>query len=103
MGKEPTIIAATGDTWETIAARELGNRTLGDELAGYNGYAGHMAVPVGLEVKLPYRGAAPESAAEKRARLQREIDELPDDPKPATTNGKGAKGKGSPAPDPAGS
>lgn len=71
-----TITARPGDTWESIAARELGNKTLGDEVAGFNGTAGHTAVPEGAEIKLPYR-TPEETPAAKRAKLQAEIDALP--------------------------
>lgn len=55
MGKPVTIIASRGDTWDSIAARELGNATLGPELAGTNGYPAHSGVPIGVEIRIPYR------------------------------------------------
>lgn len=56
------ITTQQGDTWDEIAARELGNRTLGGEVAGYNGFAAHQAVPIGVEILIPHRTAPPEDA-----------------------------------------
>ncbi len=62
MGRPVTIIATSADTWDAIAARELGNATLGPELAGLNGYPAHSGVPIGAEIRIPYREHPDESA-----------------------------------------
>jgi hypothetical protein len=41
-----------GDTWSSIAARELGNSTLGTELAGWNGQNAESAPPEGGEIRI---------------------------------------------------
>ncbi len=51
-------IVKDGDTWERIAAAELGNGTLGAELAGFNGQHQHGAPAVGSEILLPHREEA---------------------------------------------
>jgi hypothetical protein len=55
-----------GDTWESIAAAQLGNATLGGEVAGHNGRNAHSAPPVGEEISIPNtRDAEAEAAAGK--------------------------------------
>jgi hypothetical protein len=51
-----------GDTWGAIAARELGNETLGREIAGFNGHNETGAPTAGTEVLIPHR-EAPAAAA----------------------------------------
>jgi hypothetical protein len=59
-----TIKARDGDTWEAIAARELGNATLGREIAGFNGHNETGAPTAGADVKIPYRDEPAAAAVE---------------------------------------
>lgn len=74
-----TVRTQPGDTWDAIAARELGNATLGAEIAGLNGYGGHQAVPIDAEITIPYRTDPPADASA-------------DDDAPAKGKGKGKGG-----------
>jgi hypothetical protein len=44
-----------GDTWDGIAARELGNHTLGREIAGFNAQNETGAPVAGTEILIPHR------------------------------------------------
>ncbi len=61
------IVVKEGDTWAGIAARELGNETLGREIAGFNGLHENGSPPVGEEVSIPYR-EAPKEDSDTRGR-----------------------------------
>lgn len=49
-----TYTVAEGDTWESIAAKTVGNATIGGEIAGHNGFAAQSAPPVGQEIEIPH-------------------------------------------------
>lgn len=58
-----TYTPKQGDTWESIAAEQLGNATLGAEIAGHNGLNAQGPVPVGQEIEIPRRFVDDERSA----------------------------------------
>lgn len=62
--KPAKVTTKQGDTWDAIAAEQLGNATMGAEIAGHNGYNPHGAVPIGIEIEIPYRRDPVESDTE---------------------------------------
>lgn len=52
MARERMVIVKAGDSWDAIAARELGNKTLASEVAGWNGASEVSAPPVGAKIRI---------------------------------------------------
>lgn len=52
MARERMVTVKPGDTWDSIAARELGNKTLATEVAGWNGASEVSSPPVGAQIRI---------------------------------------------------